>query len=317
MEKTFLNKRNVDFTKKAADLIAEGWTQKEKLQERLNAKNLRKHIRNATVKARLPSNASRLSSANLERMYANVDSMLNAEYARTKDSYAPFFRLYNGNTKKNRKNKSKSKSKNNNVTMNVKNNTAEFATVQNVAAMHNYIQRNPHLMNNAQRRKYEKEKHAFAVNELVELTSTMQVKQADQVNNSATASAAATPFARIPNTVNKPLPPLVTEFQTLQNFMPKNESIYEYSKSKKRLINTRKYPFRPKKSNLSVKSLATTLPAAAATTLPAAAVPLRLAMNNNNNNRNSNRNRNNNNNSNNNTQKSKRQKTNFRFANWK
>jgi len=309
MEKTFLNKRNVDFTKKAADLIAEGWTQKEKLQERLNAKNLRKHIRNATVKARLPSNASRLSSANLERMYANVDSMLNAEYERTKDSYVPFFRLYNGNTKKNRK--GKSKGKNNNVVMNVKNNTAVFATVQNVTAMHNYIGRNPHLMNNAQRRKYEKEKHALAANELVELTSTMQVKEANQVHNSA---AAATPFARIPNTVNKPLPPLVTEFQTLQNFMPKNESIYEYSKSKKRLINTRKYPFRPKKSNLSVKSLATTLPAAAATTLPAAAVPLRLAMNNNNNNRN----RNNNNSNNNTTQKSKRVKSNnFRFANWK
>jgi len=319
MEKTFLNIRNADFTKKAAELQAKGWTQKEKLQERLNAKNLRKHIRNATVKARLPPNSSRVSSANLERMYANVNSILNAEYAHTKDSYVPFYRLYNINIKKNNKVKGKSKSKNNNVTMTAKNNMAEFATSQNVAAMHHYIQRNPHLMNNAQRRKYEKEKHALHTNELVALTSAMRVREANQMNESAAASAVAAPFARTQNTVNKPLPPLpppITEYKTLQSFMPTEESMYEYSKSKKRLVNTRKYPFRPKKSNLSVKSLAATLPATSAAAAAAApAVPLHFAMNNNNNNRNNNRN--NNNSNNNTTQTSKRQKTNFRFANWK
>ena len=313
MEKTFLNKRDPAFDRKVADFLAQGWTQKEKLQERLDKKNLRKHIRNATVKARLPGNLSRISPANLERAYANVDAILNMEYENTKNQYVPFYRLYNANTKKNKKNKKR----NNNVVM--IQNTAIFATPQNEEAMRAYIETNPHLMSNKERSLYEKKKHALAMNELAALYDKMQSKEGNQ----DTGSAAATPFARVPVHNNKPLSPLSplsppsSMVGSLANLLSTKESNFNYSRSKKRLINIRKHPYRPKMGTLDIKSLGLVLPittnmgSSATTTV----VPLRL--NNNNNNTN-----NNNNNTQSKSQKSqksqKRQKpNNFRFMNWK
>lgn len=324
MEKTFLNKRDPAFDQKVADLLAQGWTQKEKLQERLDKKNLRKHIRNATVKARLPGNLSRISPANLNRAYANVDQMLNAEYEQTKNMYAPFFRLYNANTKKNKKGK-----KNNNVVM--IQNTAIFATPQNEEAMRAYIEANPHLMSNKERSLYEKKKHALAMNELAALYDKMQSKEGNQDIGPVAASAAATPFARVPVHNSKPLSPLSplsppsSMVGSLANLLSTKESNLNYSRSKKRLINTRKYPHRPKKGALDVKSLGLVLPittnmgSSAAAATPAVAVPLRLNNNNNNNTKNNNTNNNNNNTRSKSQKSQKRQKPNnsFRFMNWK
>lgn len=319
MEKTFLNQRDPAFDQKVADLLAQGWTRKEKLQERLNKKNLRKHIRNATVKARLPRNHS---LANLERALANVDKTLNANYENTKDYYVPFFRLYNANTTTSKKGK-----KGNNVVMNnAVNATAVFATPQNVEAMHAYVEANPHLMSNKERSLYEKKKHAIAVDELVALTAKMRAKEGANNSGSAAASAAASPFARVPTSyMSKPLPPS-SIVGSLANLQSTKEPNINYSRSKKRLINTRKNPYH----SIKVKSLGYALPttsnmgssAAAAAAAPAAPafVPLRLNNGNNGNNNNNHIRNNNNSNNNNNgpSRKKKRQKpNNFRFMNWK
>ena len=298
-----MNKRDPAFGQKVAELLAEGWTQKDKFQERLNKANLRKQIQFQLAEASVPNISRITKKANVNRIFANVEPLLNAKYEKNKNQYVPFYRLYNGNTKKGKSKSTRKNKKNNNVVM--IENTAVFATPQNEVTMRAYIEANPHLMTNKERALYEKKKHAIAMNELVVLYDKMQAKEGNQ---DIGLSAAATPFARTPVAVSRALAPS-SIVGSLASMQPTKESNLNYSRSKKRLINTRNASYR----SIKMKSLGYALPATAntgssAAAAAAAAVPLPLNNNNNNSNRN-----NNNSNSNNNTRSKRQKHNNFRF----
>jgi hypothetical protein len=292
MVKKFVNKRNELYETKRNALLSGNWRPKGTVK-RLNRNEFRKHLhKNMSLKKakELGKSIAQLTPKELVALNAELNAQLNREA----EHYEVFEKAEEKRSKKGKKG--------NNVVMKERIEYGEeFATEEDVKKQQNYIKKHKHLMNDKERKKYEKEQHNMSMAEIEKLASKLRVRSNQMNGNNSylvSESADATPYLRPPS--NAPS----AKRKTLHSYTSNNQPSYRWSKSKKKLVSTANYNrYAKKQKTITMKNVEKAL---ASTHSESAASA--FAHNNNNNNTDNNYA----NNSNNNTKKN-----NFRMRNWR